>query len=237
MRLTAKRTLTGKNHSRDNFTCQENIGGKIHGMSEKRPIDAIQRLGGRLCLDFINTVHRRPAGPGDEYLHALEDFLAWTVPAGLLPAATAEDLARLAGGRARDVLRELLELRELLHRLFRPLAESHDPAPADLAAFETHACAARARQRLRFADGRAAWYSPPPAKPGIALADPILADAEDLLTGGRLDRLKQCEPEEGCGWLFLDISRNRSRRWCSMETCGSAAKARAWYRRHRQPRG
>lgn len=67
----------------------------------------------------------------------------------------------------------------------------------------------------------------------MTLTDPILIDAGELVTDGRLDRIGQCDPDEGCGWLFLDTTRNGSRRWCSMDTCGSAAKARAWYHRHR----
>jgi predicted RNA-binding Zn ribbon-like protein len=206
-------------------------------MSEKRPIDAIQRLGGRPCLDFVNTVHSRPVGPDDEYLHTLEDFLAWARPDGLLAADTAKTLGRRGGAPADRLLRELIELRELLYRIFRSIAERRAPARDDLSAFEAYARAARARQRLHFFGNRAIWHSPAPEQPDIALADPILMDAEQLLTGGQLERVKQCEPDEGCGWLFLDTSRNRSRRWCSMESCGSAAKARAWYRRHRQPRG
>jgi predicted RNA-binding Zn ribbon-like protein len=50
-----------------------------------------------------------------------------------------------------------------------------------------------------------------------------------LLTQGQLDRLGECP---SCGWLFLDTSKNRRRRWCSMATCGSRDKARRYYERH-----
>lgn len=202
-------------------------------MSQERSVNAIERVGGRLCLDFINTVHRRPAGPGDEYLLSLDDFFTWGVCVGLLPRDTARALGRHAAPRANRLLAELVELREVLYRVFRAPIEGREPAAGDLAAFEESARVARARQRLRFADGRAQWYSSRPQRPDAALADPIVIDADELLTGRQLDRVKQCDPEQGCGWLFLDTTRNRSRRWCSMETCGSAAKARAWYHRHR----
>lgn len=203
-------------------------------MSEERPISVIERLGGRLCLDFINTVHRRPAGPADECLLSLDDFLAWGVLVGMLPRDAARGPGRPAGRRAERRLAELIALREVLYHLFRAVIEGREPAAADLAAFEDSARAARARQRLRFVDGRAQWHTPRPRRPDAALADPIVIDADELLTDHQLDRVKQCDPEEGCGWLFLDTTRNRSRRWCSMESCGSAAKARAWYHRHRQ---
>lgn len=203
-------------------------------MSEEQAISGIERRGGRLCLDFINTVHRRPVRPGDEYLLSLDDFLAWGVLVDMIPRDTARNLGGPAGRRAERLLAELIALREVLHRLFRAVIEGREPAAADLAAFEDSARAARARQRLRFVDGRAQWHTARPKRPDAALADPIVIDADELLTDDQLDRVKQCDPEEGCGWLFLDTTRNRSRRWCSMESCGSAAKARAWYHRHRR---
>ena len=60
----------------------------------------------------------------------------------------------------------------------------------------------------------------------------ILWEAADLLTSDRLAQVKLCAGED-CGWLFLDASRNQSRRWCSMSDCGNRAKAKRYYRRHK----
>ena len=68
---------------------------------------------------------------------------------------------------------------------------------------------------------------------GDRLADPlwpVLWDAAALLTSANLQRLGRCD-DEHCGWVFLDHSRNRSRRWCAMEDCGNRAKARRHYAR------
>src|SRR5262249_59673789 len=66
---------------------------------------------------------------------------------------------------------------------------------------------------------------------GSALLRLRVADAAArLLAGGDLERLKDCP---GCGWFFLDRSKNGSRRWCSMAMCGGSAKARRYYRRRR----
>jgi predicted RNA-binding Zn ribbon-like protein len=51
----------------------------------------------------------------------------------------------------------------------------------------------------------------------------------DLLTSDDLPRVGQCADERGCGWLFLDMSRNHSRQWCNMGGCGNRAKARRHY--------
>jgi predicted RNA-binding Zn ribbon-like protein len=64
---------------------------------------------------------------------------------------------------------------------------------------------------------------------------PVVHDAAGLLTSEELDRVGQCD-DDRCGWLFLDTSRNRSRRWCSMEDCGNRAKARRYYERKRAVR-
>jgi len=68
---------------------------------------------------------------------------------------------------------------------------------------------------------------------------PVVDAATELLTSGDLGRLKLCA---GCHWLFLDASRNYSRRWCTMEVCGTHEKARRYVekraaRRDSQPRG
>ena len=62
---------------------------------------------------------------------------------------------------------------------------------------------------------------------------PVARTAADLLTSGRLDRVRECPGADGCGWLFYDTSKNGSRRWCSMEGCGNVAKARRLYARRR----
>ena len=64
---------------------------------------------------------------------------------------------------------------------------------------------------------------------------PIIRSAAELLTSDKLDRVCEC-PGENCGWLFIDMSRNRSRRWCDMKDCGNRAKARRHYRKTKASR-
>jgi predicted RNA-binding Zn ribbon-like protein len=65
---------------------------------------------------------------------------------------------------------------------------------------------------------------------------PIAVDAVRLLTSGPLDRVKVCAAEAGCIGLFLDTSKNRSRRWCTMEGCGIDAKVQRQAKRRRAVR-
>jgi len=68
------------------------------------------------------------------------------------------------------------------------------------------------------------------AAPAEAYLGPVSWACADLLEHGPLDRIKIC-PADDCGWLFLDVSKNRSRQWCSMTTCGNAAKVRRFRQR------
>jgi predicted RNA-binding Zn ribbon-like protein len=70
--------------------------------------------------------------------------------------------------------------------------------------------------------------SPPLDRPLWTLA----RAAGDLLTGPELARVRRCGSAT-CASMFLDTSRNGSRRWCDMETCGNRAKARRHYSRAR----
>ena len=130
---------------------------------------------------------------------------------------------------ARRALRRAKQLRELVYAIFRPIAEGGEP-PADLLdRLRDAERDALSDARLAPADGAMRWTWPPPRD----LADPLrpLAhSAVELLTSGPLEHLKVCG---NCRWLFLDQSRNHSRRWCSMEECGKQMKQRRFVERRR----
>jgi predicted RNA-binding Zn ribbon-like protein len=166
-----------------------------------------RRLGGELCLDFVNTVDPRPGGR--DYLVDAEALRAWAHDEGL-PSR---------GG----TLAPVLEIREALYRVFSATAAGRRPARGDLDAVGLAYAEALAHARLR-ADG--SWSSD-----DVLL--PVLQSAIDLLRSPRLARVKECPGVDQCGWLFLDTTKNASRRWCSMDGCGSRAKMRRYRARSR----
>ncbi|GEJ58711.1 CGNR zinc finger domain-containing protein [Anaeromyxobacter diazotrophicus] len=192
------------------------------------------RSGGHLAIDFVNTVGgMRPHRPR-EYLVGYADLLAFAVQTGSLAEGQAERIAELARERpaeAEAALAEARELREALHRVFEARVAGQRPAPADLALL--NAALARALSHRRLAEGEGCcalgWDG------ALALDAPwwpIVAAAADLLaSAGELSRVRVCGmSEEGeCGWLFLDRTKARTRRWCSMQDCGNRAKARRHY--------
>lgn len=169
-------------------------------------------VGGHVALDFNNTLSW-----GD----GLEDRLA-------SPRLLARWL-RQAGLRGRPPsLPDTRELRALLHRIFLAAARRRRPPTSDLARFERRLRPALGRLRVSFRGGRLKWAPPDPEAA-------LLWEAARLLASPDLPLLKACANPR-CGWLFLDRSRARRRRWCEMSVCGSRAKARAYYRRRQAAR-
>lgn len=183
-------------------------------------------MGGDLAVDFVNTLGGALAGPwDDEWLTGYQDLVAWARHAGALPGSAADALLRAASAdphAAAAAHAEAIALREALYRVLAALVRGDRMSEADLATLLAAHRAALADARLAPAGVRLEWQWG-----GDRLLRPlwpVVQAAVDLLRSDRLARLKQCR---NCRWLFLDASRNRSRRWCSMQHCGTAAKVRA----------
>jgi predicted RNA-binding Zn ribbon-like protein len=201
-----------------------------------RAIEDLELVGGAVCLDFANTVGGTRANP-KERLHAYEDLVQWSARAGGLEAKAVDPLLALAAERPDEAARvhaRALALREAIYRIFASLVGEHAPAAADLAILNDELARALPHLRIepreegfgyRFADApaldRPLW--------GIARS------ASELLTSGEIPHLKECSSDD-CTWLFLDQSRNQSRRWCDMKDCGNRAKARRHYHRQKRSR-
>lgn len=185
--------------------------------------------GGHLCLDLANTLDERRADEPKELLHDYSDLVAWATQAGAIDAPTARLLVREAGRDPRGAARALARARrarEELFSLFGAVAEGR-PAPADvLEALDPELSTALEARRLAWGRHGVAWewreMEPLPLDRVLWAA---LLSAAELLTSGDVGRVRKCEGAR-CAWLFLDRSRNGSRRWCDMTICGNRAKAR-----------
>jgi predicted RNA-binding Zn ribbon-like protein len=198
-------------------------------------------VGGHPALDFVNTVGGWREGPGEapqveaDKLAGFPDLVAFGLHRGLLGERAARTLLRDAAERpaaARAQLRRAVEFRESLYRTLRSLQAGRPPARRELESLNAVLGAHRSREALAWHDAGLRWKSQPPPKLDAVL-DPIFEAASHLLTSTDLTGLRQCGGE-GCGWLFLDTSRNRKRRWCSMEDCGNLDKVRRFRRRARR---
>jgi predicted RNA-binding Zn ribbon-like protein len=191
--------------------------------------------GGALCLDFANTVSGRNTGAPVDHFRRYADLVAWARQAGLLAERQAAELDRRGEARPAEAgaaLAEAVALREALFRLFAAVAGGGAPAADDLAAVNRRLPRALARQRIAPSADGFAWSWRDAADALDPMLDPVLRSAADLLTGSELGALRECA-SDACRWLFLDRSRNQSRRWCDMKVCGNRAKARRHYRRRK----
>jgi predicted RNA-binding Zn ribbon-like protein len=198
----------------------------------------IDLVSGWLCLDLANTVEPRRGAAERDHLHRYGDLVAWAGHAGALDDdAHGAELLRAATDRpaaARAAFARAIALREAVYRVFGAVARAATPAADDLAVIQ-RAYSAAARSATLVATGDGYTWSWPRADLDRPL-HPIARSAFDLLTTGPLDRLKMCPSDEGCAWLFVDVTKNNSRRWCSMETCGAGAKVKRQTARRRAVR-
>jgi predicted RNA-binding Zn ribbon-like protein len=188
----------------------------------------------RLCLDFANTAEWHASDQPHEYLNSYVDLVTWAQQAGLLTAEKAEQLNRQASGRATEAeatLKRAIDLREAIYRIFSTIAGGGPANVDDLALLNRRLPEALARLRLRPAGPGFVWVWQTDEAALDQMLWPVVRSAAELLTSPELVQVKVCEDDRGCGFLFLDTSRNRSRRWCSMTSCGNRAKVRRHRRR------
>jgi predicted RNA-binding Zn ribbon-like protein len=202
--------------------------------------DYIRRMrlvGGNLALDFVNTRGGQPRPSAeDEALHDYHDLVAWACHVGMLTEGEARRLLRQARrnpDEAQDTYERALKVRSYLYDLFRAVAMGRPLPSRCLAALRSDEAEALARAELVGGDGGFAWswaHDDDLARP----LRPVVHAGVELLTTGSLKqvnpltRVKRCD---GCRWLFIDESKNRSRRWCSMEDCGTHEKVRRYVAR------
>jgi predicted RNA-binding Zn ribbon-like protein len=196
------------------------------------PIPSFELSGGALCLDFANTWGDRER-PETDKLGGYDDLLAFGRQAGLLAAGEDTHLAGQAEERpqaAAEVLERSRSLRETLYRIFSALADSREPATEDLEELNAILPEALSHLRVEPRESGFVWTWAGADGPLDKPLWPVLRSAAELLTSEDRVQVRECAGAT-CTWLFLDRSRNRSRRWCSMETCGNRAKARRHYHR------
>jgi predicted RNA-binding Zn ribbon-like protein len=186
-----------------------------------------------LSIDLANTVVWRGSAPEDS-LHGLHDVLAWLTSVKAMPVRAVAELGKWFEARpavSAAVFSEAIEIREMIYRLLHSVAAGSAAASEDIRGLNRALGEAAPRTNLERVDGGFGWRAE--VKPtAAAMLAPALWSAADILTGPDRARVRECANDR-CLWLFLDDSKNGSRRWCSMQSCGNRAKARRHYLRER----
>ncbi|MFQ5811708.1 MAG: CGNR zinc finger domain-containing protein [Anaerolineae bacterium] len=194
---------------------------------------------GWLSLDFANTAEWHASDHPDEGLNSYPDLVSWAQHVGILTDREAGRLLQKAGRHPADasaVLDRAISLREAIYRIFSAAAVGRLPEAADLAVLNAALSEALTHLRIVRMEEDFAWDWTGDEDALDQMLWPVVRSAADLLTSEELHRVGQCADDRGCGWLFLDTSRNHSRQWCAMKDCGNRAKARRHYERERELR-
>jgi predicted RNA-binding Zn ribbon-like protein len=187
-------------------------------------------VGGHVALDLVNTVAPRVPG-GVEFIGSPSELAVWARRIDLVAAGEAAP----AGAAA---LRAVIDIREATFEVLTAALGGGPATPGALATLTGHWAAAAGRATL----APAGPGGPPAvlvvgADPATRIQDRLAFAAADLVRTVDLDRVRVCPLDEGgCGWIFLDRSRNGSRRWCAMADCGTQAKSRRLTARRRATR-
>jgi predicted RNA-binding Zn ribbon-like protein len=187
--------------------------------------EAFQLIAGHPALDLVNTLDWRFRKPGPEdLLKRYDDLLRFTQESGMLKPAQARQFRGLAGrSEGARVLKRCRELREAMAEIFYARLDGRSPTARSLQTLERYFNAARLQQKLRWEEGRLEWdwRENNADLPLWALS----LSASDLMFSEDVHRVRACGNLE-CRWLFLDTSKNHTRRWCDMKLCGNRMKAR-----------
>jgi predicted RNA-binding Zn ribbon-like protein len=188
-----------------------------------------------LCVRLANTVDWRddPARRADS-LHDYSDLLHWARDTGIVSHAVAGKLAHEASrhpAAAQAAFARAIVVREALVSVLAAAVEHRQPPAEDLGRF--NAALGEAGEHLRLAGSKGEFHFDWDTDSSLErVLWPVVRSAADLVTSHDVERLRICEGH-GCGWFFLDTTRNGSRRWCNMASCGNRAKVKRFYERHK----
>ncbi len=160
----------------------------------------------------------------EELLKSYDDLLRFTQESGMLKPAQARQFRGLSGRSTGErVLKRCIELREAIAEIFYARLDGRRPSAASVRTLERSIKSARLQQQLRWKEERLEWrWRENDAElPLWALS----LSASDLMLSDAVHRVRACDNPE-CRWLFLDTSKNHTRRWCDMKVCGNRMKAR-----------
>lgn len=185
-------------------------------------------VGGTVALDFANTVGGTHTAPSHEHLVDYRDLLDFARSAGTISPSQARrlvDEAERQPTRAAAVLRRAIGLREAIWRVFDAFAKEARADPADLATIHVEELAALRHARIEQTGSRVEYRWSDELSLDRPLWDLARSAADLLRSADDLPRVRECGSAT-CEWLFIDRSRNHTRRWCDMADCGNRAKQR-----------
>jgi predicted RNA-binding Zn ribbon-like protein len=189
---------------------------------------------GDLSLNFANTKDWHTSQKPVENLKSYADLVIWGEQAGLVFPEQDKRVYQLASEQpdeATCAYEFALQVREAIYRIFSQHYTGLPIPEADLVLLNSVVRQAMAHLQLSPTQGEFHWKWSVEVDGANLILWPVARAAAELLTSDQASRVRICEDNRGCGYLFIDQTKNHSRRWCSMESCGNRAKARRHYSR------
>jgi len=205
-------------------------------VEEKKHSGNLTLLGGKCCLDFINTLDWRGKDRPVEYLNDYSDVVRWAAYVHILTPKQAKKWINQADKHktlAKKAFVSSIELRELLYRIFISVEEGitiEKQLLNNLNRYLQKVSEGLALESLQQDFQLVADVNPANL---TSLLNPLVWEAVTLLISPDRFRIKSCG-DKTCGWMFLDTSKNKSRQWCDMKSCGNRAKARKFYKQKKK---
>ena len=213
--------------------------GTANGVSARKEKKTFELIGGSVALDLVNTLdwRFREEPPPEELLKDYYDLAQFSTQSGLMSEALARRLIRsVSEGKAARVVDAVRELREAAAQVLYAALEGSTPSGTSVKLLERYFREARESQHLFWEGEKLVWRLSQSPVQSTALAElPLWILAlriADLMTSDEMHMLRACGNAE-CLWLFLDTSKNHTRRWCDMKICGNRMKARRFKAQHR----
>jgi predicted RNA-binding Zn ribbon-like protein len=210
----------------------QTIFGSYNGAMSRPVPEPFKLHAGNPALELVNTLDLRFSANPKELLPTYKDLLRLAEQLPLLTAEQARKLARSVGEEhGQRVLASTVELREALAAVLYARLDGGKPAAAKVAILEEQFRAAALHRSLRVEASQLVWsWAEADRQAEIPLWKMAQA-ASDLLVSSDAELVKDCG-DPTCRWLFLDTSKNHTRRWCDMKTCGNRMKARRHHSRY-----
>jgi predicted RNA-binding Zn ribbon-like protein len=197
-------------------------------MSDAMDNQGFFRIGNNAAVDFVNTTVIRDGVPTD-LCPTWDRVVLWAGGTGLLTAGERRELM-LDDRDAVRSHRRAMELRAALRESFVRFSRDGMLSGEQLRVINEHLSGQNSCVQLR-REGDAFAITPAPQEMTASLLLARIArHAADMFATREYSRLRRCAGEHCVLW-FLDVSKNGTRRWCSMEGCGNRAKASAHYHR------
>ena len=199
---------------------------------DKTLVQEFKLVAGHIALDFANTLdYRYEERRRTDLLTTYDSFLDFAVQTGTISTAARRALRNgIPTPLAADALRKIVEVREALYHLFLSVVSGKPPKASWLRTCNSFLGDFSISETIAWRQSRLVRISRTPTETPLYPLWRIVREGAVLLTSPDRSHIREC-CDPSCRWLFLDTSKNQSRRWCSMRLCGGRNKARRYYAR------